>query len=535
MMHSTTENNAIAHSTTCSAILDLFINTVRNTKNEYIDEKMKDGWNEDPLLLMKLICYTRDPRNGKGERDIFYMMMNYLKDQMPKTYYLNIKKMAIDYGRIDDLLMMEEYEIFAEILKDDLKKEKPSLAYKWAPREANNRHDAMQIAEILFPFEKNKMMLYRKKILNVLNKKITTVENLMCANQWDKIKYEQVPSQAMKIYGRTRVREWVKNDKDAGGIFVEEIEDRRYKEKKSEENFEENFDDESINNEDTELRKYKDGAFMRHDKERYTQYIIDVQMGKKKVNTTGIHPHQLVKEIMQNENEIIEAQWNAIIEKLKDIEMLKSSVAVVDVSGSMGGQPLNVAISLGLIISSLASEPYNNKVITFSSNPNFVDIIGDSLYDKVKNINEIDWHQNTNIEKVFDLILNTAIMFNVEKEKMIKYLFIFTDMQFDEAANNPHKETLFQQIKKKYNDKNYDLPKLIFWNLRCSDTNNNAFPVTIDENNTCYLSGFSIELLKVFMNGAEMTPLNILMALVNKYEVQIDKNEITEKISDGWS
>ena len=51
------------------------------------------------------------------------------------------------------------------------------------------------------------------------------------------------------------------------------------------------------------------------------------------------------------------------------------------------------------------------------------------------------------------MIINYANLFNVPKENMPKKMFVFTDMQFNNASNNSHNlETVYKTIIKKYND-----------------------------------------------------------------------------------
>lgn len=494
---SLTENGALSYESTCSSLMDLFIKSVRGCDKRYIMNVMIKAWNENPELLLKMVCLTRDPRNGKGERDVTYHMIEFLKIHFPKTYKLNAKQIALEYGRLEDLLEFAQFplnddttgnfemQVFAEILRDDLTKKHPSLAVKWAPREGNSYSNFARIlSQILFPQDKKSLARYRKEILNPLSKKITTVEQLMCANMWNKIEYSTVPSQAMKIYGRTQCVAWNKKE-DAEKVL-------------------------------------KDGAFICHDKERFETYRSSVAKGEAKINTTGLQPHQLVAEISKKNDETIELQWNAMIDKLRGIPELSKSMAVVDVSGSMSGQPMEVAIALGLIIAELAHEPFKHKMITFSENPTLRQISGKTLHDKVNNMRRADWGASTNIEAVFDLLLNSAITFNIPPDNMVKTLFIFTDMQFNQAYDG-NQTTLFDTIRKKYADKNYPVPKLVFWNLRASS--HNAFPVTMDEIGTAYLSGFSAELLKVFMQGIEFNPSAILTELLSRYKVQIDAEE----------
>ena len=43
--------------------------------------------------------------------------------------------------------------------------------------------------------------------------------------------------------------------------------------------------------------------------------------------------------------------------------------ALVDVSGSMAGVPMEVSIALGLLVSDLADAPFKHRVLTFESQP----------------------------------------------------------------------------------------------------------------------------------------------------------------------
>jgi len=494
-MFSSTENGAVAYATTMSSIMDLFVKTVRNCIwNTNMVNLMKKTWNENPELFLKLIYFTRDPRHGKGERDVSYKMVSFLKSHLPLTYKLNIRKIAVDFGRIKDLIkfagiptgkteIQEDYEmrIFADILWQDLTREHPSLACKWAPREGNAEDKyAKQLAHIMFPNDKTSLKRYRTEILRPLSQKCKTTEQYMCANEWDQIKYQQVPAQAMKIYGRL-------------------------------------------------LHSRKTGTFVRHDKERFLEYLSAVKSGKTKINTTGLYPHQLVREILTNEDETIELMWTTMINKLRQDEFPSSSIALVDVSASMRGEPLNVAVALGLTIAELAQGPFHHQFITFTSEPHLHFITGETLHQQVNSIVHTEWEQSTNIEKAFDLILHLQKDNKIDPKYSIQNLFMFTDMQFDMACNDNKvsNKVLFDHIRSKFETDGYAFPKLIFWNLRCSDKN--AFPVTIDETGTAYVSGFSAELLKVFMKGIDFNPLSILHEFLSPYEVLIDETERTQK------
>lgn len=209
-------------------IVDLFINSNRKCSFKYLNEIISEAWNDDPNLFLKLLCFIRDPRNGKGEKDVGYYMLKFLKDNFPKTYNKNIKKISIEYGCLKDLLEMAKYnmgdssanielEIFADLLQCDLVSDTPSLASKWAPRERNQYHQlSKRLSEILFPGKKNSMELYRKKILKPICEKTDIVENKMANDKWGEIEYENVPLGAINKYGKIAIN---KNNKLVPGSF----------------------------------------------------------------------------------------------------------------------------------------------------------------------------------------------------------------------------------------------------------------------------------------------------------------------------
>lgn len=526
MATSYTENGATAHASTNSSLIDLFVKSVRNCSVDTIMKLCPMCWNENPTAFMSLIYLTRDPRNGKGERDVSYAMLKWLKEKCPRTYAKNILRICETYGRFDDLLKMAnigsgvlEYELFANALKKDLGTDKPSLAAKWAPRECNNPKEAKILSKILFPNDKKCSMRYRKEIIAPLAKKLEIIETKMCQNDWESIQYSHVPAQAMKLYGRNKVR--VPNPKTCET-------------------------DNSDSDEDTYnpyVRKFREGAFIRHDNTRFTQYLEDVKNNKTKINVKGMEPHKLVEHYLSSPvvDPMIECQWQTIIDNLKRSGSLQSSMAIVDVSGSMGGEPMNVAIALGLIVAQMSQAPFNNKIITFESEPHIISLTGKSLMEKVMQSKSAPWGGMTNLIGVFKLILETATTFNVPNENMIKTLYVFTDMQFDSAIGNiptsqsyniyarsrnaPTEKTIYETIRQMHNERGYTMPNIVFWNLR--DISADAFPVTVSEEGTAMVSGFSAELLKVFMSGIPFEPSQIFIQLIDKYisVVEIDENE----------
>jgi hypothetical protein len=84
---------------------------------------------------------------------------------------------------------------------------------------------------------------------------------------------------------------------------------------------------------------------------------------------------------------------------------------------------------------------------------------------------------NTNFQAVFDHILSTAVDGRLPPEKMIRTVFVFSDMEFDQAPattyywqRQPDRtwETDYQVICHKFRDAGYGdaVLQIVFWNLR---------------------------------------------------------------------
>jgi len=137
-------------------------------------------------------------------------------------------------------------------------------------------------------------------------------------------------------------------------------------------------------------------------------------------------------------------------------------------------------------------------VIIFSAEPELHVIEGDDLLSKTKFMSEMEWGLNTDFQKVFDRILDVAVNGNLKEDQMIKRIFVFSDMEFDQASANSW-ETDYQAITRKYRDKGYGSagPQIVFWNLRDSK----ATPVPSTQKGVALVSGFSKNLLKLFLDN----------------------------------
>lgn len=378
----------------------------------------------------------------------------------------------------------------------DAKKKVSSLCAKWAPT-PDHYHDkytciAATIALILFPPAQHRreneseetyisraLKMYQVQYLTPLREAAEVTETFMSARKWGSINYSHVPSLSFK---RNKP------------------------------------------------------AFESHDKERFTTHVLEAAAGKdgKKIQASTLKPNEIVRGFLnygwrrnaEHDNDldgqVLEAQWLNYVEGIKKAGALDNCIAIADVSGSMQGIPMECSIALSLLVATVARPPFNKAFITFSAQPQLVILpnSAQTLRDKVDFIQHMDWGMNTDFQAVFDLLLDRAKKHHLKNEDMVKTVFVFSDMQFDEACNSPL-ETDYQQIVRKFNKAGYDVPKIVFWNLR--DSSHDGTPVLYDTIGTAMVSGWSGQMLKLFMekggemiNSPEFSPEYIMNAAIGK-------------------
>ena len=191
------------------------------------------------------------------------------------------------------------------------------------------------------------------------------------------------------------------------------------------------------------LMKYRK-AFIRNDKDRYSEFLQDVQSGNAKINTETLTPYDIIAPIINEDIEIsdeerksLDVTWDNQADYTND----ENAVVVADTSGSMywcsaTPKPISVAFSLAIYFAERNSGDFKNHFITFSCNPQLVEIKGKDIYEKVKYCETFAECANTDIQAVFDLVLSTAVKNKTLPEDMPSKLYIISDMEFDYCAEN---------------------------------------------------------------------------------------------------
>jgi hypothetical protein len=250
-------------------------------------------------------------------------------------------------------------------------------------------------------------------------------------------------------------------------------------------------------------------AFEKHVPFNFREWKDGLKNGTTKVNAKVLFPHEIVKQLRTNgeSDDVLDAQWKVIEDEVEKLGYLEDCVVVVDTSGSMESPnflPLDIAVSMGLLISNAVKGPFHNNVITFNSDPKFVEIEDGDLESRFRQVRNIPWGGSTDIQKTFDMILEKGKEAELKNEDMPKKLFIISDMQFDQAGGG---NTNFDEIDEKYKLSNYTRPEIVFWNVNGLSTD---FPVTTDKNGTCLISGASPSILKSITKTKELNSYSVL-------------------------
>jgi len=465
-----TENNAVALRSSSNSCVDLFsmIGALRDDPKRAV-ELFEEAYSENPLLATKILFYGRDIREGLGERMIFRTILRHCANVHPEAVLPNIHLIG-EYGRFDDMYCLigtpvenAMWNVMKLQLKEDIdncEADLPiSLLAKWIKTPDASSKNTRALG-ILTAKKLGYSVRVFKRILRVLRNYSNVVESKMSTNNWNKIKYEGVPSRAMMIYRN---------------------------------------------------------AFAEHDGKRFSAYIEDVIAGKSTINSSALYPYDITEKLLKNvyswawvesisekEMEVLEAQWRSLPDYAGD----KNILVMADVSGSMDGRPMASSIGLAMYFAERNKGAFHNLFMTFSENPKIESVTGNSLLSKVRNLYNAGWGFNTDLERAFDKILNLAIQTNATQEEMPESLVIITDMEFDEARSGGGSLTFLEAMEKKYRKNGYQLPNIVFWNVRSAQ---NICHAEANHPNIQLVSGHSVNTFKSLIQCLNMTPVEAML------------------------
>lgn len=531
-----------------------------------------DITNEYKYVLLTIPLHTRDIIDGKGEYQLFYILigvlcktideysckseyklvadklMSIIKIMIRKTlssenkmhqygswkdakYLLNHLK--DEYGNEDNIINHKIFDYIIELLCKQLKEDTKiseshniSLLAKWLPREKSKKFgwQARHIANDLFlknnkddmsynqyKLAEKKSLTYYRKLIASLNNILKTPQINQCNNTWSSINF----------------------DKNVTSITLQK----------------QKYAFQNINKITNELRS-SDIVDRMKCRSNYLEYLERCKNKSTTIKSARVEIVDMVREALrlthttsQPDKHIIEVlnmQWEESGKLLEDYDM-SNFVAMVDTSGSMtaeNGNPLHSAIGLGLRIAE--NSKLGKHVMTFSKEPKWIELGEEKTLTEMarKVADDSSWQMNTNIEAALRLMLRSCIIKDLaplEVKNMV--LVIFSDMQIDEADNNVLSmneliKQLFSEAGKYTSHKTpYEPCHILYWNLRSTT----GFPCLSSEQNISMLSGYSPQLLKTFCKeGLEglkkFTPWNCLLnQLQNERYIWVEEYIIVNK------
>ena len=170
-------------------------------------------------------------------------------------------------------------------------------------------------------------------------------------------------------------------------------------------------------------------------------------------------------------------------------------------SGSGSIAPIDVAVSLALYAAERAKGPFANHYISFSRYAKLVETTGVDFCDKVAHIVRANLCENTNLESVFDLVLNTAMHYRVRPEDIPSTLVIVSDMEVDRCSDMHSNKMIFMnKLRQKWQNAcggKYKFPNLVYWNV---DARSNTF-LDDPKSGVTFVSGASPVLFEQVLKG----------------------------------
>ena len=500
-----------------AAYVELFLKLVRgNESSDMINENVATilKYNADNEIadavdgLFRQMAMTRSFRvsTGKGEKKQSQNLMLGMYKYMPNLMNYVIPIASKEVGCWKDVVVMSEYCIDIGLYPDLVKaiataqckaiQDGDYLASKWAPRE-NSFYKKVAKYYVKHMYGNSKQSSYKKyrQLVqhNCSGDTNFLLETAMSENNWDYVG-QMLPTLTALNHS-----------------------------------------------------KYKK-AFDKHIKQEYSEYLMDVANGNKKLNTTGLHIDGIVKTMLcgnacygchfndslkENEILLMNLQWKKFEDDMVKILLddedayatFANQVSVVDRSGSMS-EVSSAAVGIGLFVAKVLGragrEKYGNDhvgfgdvVIRFSDKAEIIalrptDNFNEYLNEYITKENKFHCGYTTNIMSVHETIVGLT---KAAKLSLAPDLLILTDMQYNDVCNsmngwsgNPtHTNTSFEDVTQYYKKNEIGRGETRCWNLRGGTK---TFDATAEEQGVVMIGGFNQSMLTLFVEGKKVAVSN---------------------------
>lgn len=287
----------------------------------------------------------------------------------PEAILPNLDLVGV-FGRYDDLYCLigttiedEMWAFMKKQFEEDLQNMNQgkaiSLLAKWI-KTADSKSEHTRKLGVLTAKKLGYSVYNFKRIVRSMRKHISVTESLMSTGKWNEIQYSNVAGRAMMIYRN---------------------------------------------------------AFMRHDEERFKNYIGAALAGKEKIHSAVLYPYDIVEKILYDgeDSKVLEAQWRQLPDYLSEG---MNAIVMADVSGSMYGRPMAASIGLAIYFAERNKGAYHNLFMTFSEKPETVVLKGETLEQKIQYVAKADWGMNTDLRAAFQEVLDIAVEHDVSQQEI---------------------------------------------------------------------------------------------------------------------
>jgi hypothetical protein len=529
------------------ARLTLYTQLVRGafdpTIKAAVRDVLKHNTNEMIQDAVLLAFQTRDVRGGKGERQLFYIMM----DVLPTSLAELLLPLVPEYGSWDDMFTMaSKSPLFKKAVLDIASQQlsmdekamtvggKLSLLGKWAPREGKAfgflasefaRHLAGPISSEVK--HSQIMATYRKRLAR-LNAALKTVETFECANRWDEIDPKLVPARARHIKMAAYMNEHVKKNSYHHSVPRHPHDEKRIS-----------------------------------CAEHFKAFFGAAAEGKIKISGADtLYPHELIKRAISfggfesaADKDNLNAVWDSIVAKAPALD---DSVIMADFSGSMSGTPYWVSMAMAILGSSVSQF---KSFMSFDEEPRWHTFAPEekTLFQKLDSLTRagsIGQGYSTDFQKALDLLL--ATLKKTRAREPPKNLIVVTDMGFDAACgsnqSNPYTgssyrhavktaawQTHLQLAKEAFRRAGEDMwgtpwepPRIVIWNVAAKYSTD--FHAQADEPGVLTISGWSPSAFKAMCEAGPQaqTPMEGLRLLLDDTRYDPVRKVVQEWLQGGW-
>lgn len=480
-------------------------------------------------LFYKMIGYTRDIIDGKGEYALTYMLIYVWNHYYPTLALFALKTLfyldSLDnrpYGSWKDVKYFCHYLVKKKglsinhplvsyailLMNTELRKDYTtflstesksySLVSKWIPREKSKFGWLFEeLACQYFHTERAndvkselKHKIQYRKIITLLNEQINTIQIKMCNQRWYEIDFRQVTSisllkQAYSFLNMT-----------LNGEEKYDIEDRRV--------CRENFKDyiRKVNN--SEIIRKREGIVGIGD-------LVKAAIMLNKLKDRH-RPNVWFEENVQTLSELLSILWREQDDSSYSNTFYKT-IPIVDVSCE---ESYYVAIGIGLKI--IEKSFIGKRMMILGGIPKWVDLEDSANFvDMIRKVQTVETGLNVDLYDALQKITGVIVQSEMQREdiKNMKFI-ILSNWELDE-----NKETVYENIQTMFKEIGC-MPRMLMWNLKSTS----GFPSVSLFQNVSMVSGYNPRLLHLFCQenscySSNYSPWNFFVkSLKNKrYEI----------------